>query len=46
MKEAVNGVRKEKKLERRETGGRKGESKFLISNYFIPGTVPGSRYTQ
>jgi len=46
MKEAVNGVHKEKKLERKETGGRKGENKFLMSIYFIPGTVPGSRYTQ
>ena len=46
MKEAVSGVHKEKNLEKRETGGRRGENKFLMSIYSIPGIVPGSRYTQ
>lgn len=46
MKDRVNGVPRKNKLERRETGGRREESQFLVSTDHAAGTVLGPRSTQ
>lgn len=45
MKEEVNGVHKKHKLERRESGGRRRENKFLMSTDHVLGTVLGPGHT-